>query len=74
MELSCWITGYPGLIEHFKKSLGIGPGETTADGRFTLLPNACLGLCEQAPAMMVDRDPHGHLTPEKIDQILSQYP
>jgi NADH-quinone oxidoreductase subunit E len=73
-SVSCWITGFPGLLEHFKKTLGIAPGETTADGRFTLLPNACLGLCEQAPAMMVDRDPHGNLTPEKIDQILSRYP
>ena len=72
-SVSCWITGFPGLLEHLKTRLGIGLGETTADGRFTLLPNACLGLCEQAPAMMVDRDVHGNLTPEKIDRVLSQY-
>ena len=73
-SVSCWITGYPGLLEHLKHTLGIGLGETTADGRFTLLPNACLGLCEQAPAMLVDREPHGNLTPAKIDEILSRYP
>ena len=72
-SVSCWITGFPGLLEHLEATLGIGLGETTADGRFTLLPNACLGLCEQAPAMMVDREPHGNLTPEKIDEILGRY-
>ena len=46
---------------------GIGLGETTADGRFTLLPVACLGACDHAPAMMIDDDLHGDLTPEKID-------
>ena len=72
-SVSCWITGFPELLAHLKTRLGIGLGETTADGRFTLLPNACLGLCEQAPAMMIDRDVHGSLTPEKIDRVLSQY-
>lgn len=73
-SVSCWITGYHGLLEHLTRRLGIGLGETTADGRFTLLPNACLGLCEQAPAMLVDREPYGNLTPDKIDEILSRYP
>lgn len=72
-SVSCWITGFPAIRDSLKSKLGIRFGETTADGRFTLLPNACLGLCEQAPAMMVDRDPYGNLTPEKLDQILSQY-
>jgi NADH-quinone oxidoreductase subunit E len=72
-SVSCWITGFPAIRNYLKSKLGVGLGETTADGRFTLLPNACLGLCEQAPAMMVDRDPYGNLTPEKLDRILSQY-
>lgn len=73
-SVSCWIMGYHRLRAHLTTRLAIELGQTTADGRFTLLPAACLGLCEQAPAMMVDADVHGHLTPEKVDAILSQYP
>jgi len=65
-SVSCWITGFPAIRDYLKSKLGIGLGETTGDGRFTLLPNACLGLCEQAPAMMVDRDPYGNLTPGRL--------
>ena len=72
-SISCWVTGYLNLLEHLKGRLGIDLGGTTADGRFTLLPNACLGVCEIAPAMMVDEDVHGNLTPQKIDEILARY-
>ncbi|HSB51871.1 MAG TPA: NADH-quinone oxidoreductase subunit NuoE [Dissulfurispiraceae bacterium] len=72
-SVSCWVMGYRGLEEHLKARLGIDFGETTADGRFTLLPNACLGVCERAPAMMIDEDLHTDLHPEKIDQILEKY-
>ena len=72
-SVSCWIMGYRTIREHLSKRLGIAFGETTADGRFTLLPVACLGACEQAPAMMVDEDLHGNLTAEKVDEILEQY-
>ena len=72
-SISCWVTGYLNLLEHLKSRLGIDLGGTTADGRFTLLPNACLGVCEIAPAMMVDEDVHGNLTPQKIDEILARY-
>jgi len=72
-SVSCWIMGYRTIREHLGKRLGIALGETTADGRFTLLPVACLGACEQAPAMMVDEDLHGTLTAEKVDEILERY-
>jgi NADH-quinone oxidoreductase subunit E len=72
-SVSCYLTGYVTLVEHLKSKLGVEPGQTTSDGRFTLLPNACLGLCEQAPAMIVDYDTHGHLTPARIDEILAKY-
>lgn len=72
-SISCWIMGYENLLEHLKARLGVDLGQTTADGRFTLLPVVCLGACEQAPVMMVDQDLHGHLTPEKIDQVLAKY-
>jgi NADH-quinone oxidoreductase subunit E len=72
-SVSCWVTGAGPLLRHVMARLGIGPGHTTADGRFTLLPAACLGACDGAPAMKVDEDLHVELTPEKIDQILTRY-
>jgi NADH-quinone oxidoreductase subunit E len=69
-SVSCWIVGYEHLIDHLTKRLGIGLGETTEDGRFTLLPHVCLGACDQAPVMMVDEQLYGDLTVEKIDEIL----
>lgn len=72
-SVSCWLMGYDGLREHLLNRLGIELGETTPDGRFTLLPMACLGGCDHAPAMMVDEDFHGDLDPERIDRILDQY-
>lgn len=72
-SVSCWIMGYDNIRDHLSKRLGIGLGETTPDGRFTLLPVVCLGTCDRAPAMMVGDDLHQDLTPEKIDQILDRY-
>ena len=73
-SISCWIMGYERVREHLHVRLGIEPGETTADGRFTLLPIACLGACDHAPALMIDDDLHVDLDPEKIDRILQSYP
>lgn len=72
-SISCWMTGYERIREYLTSRLGIGFGQTTADGRFTLLPIVCIGACDHAPAMMIDDDLHGDLTPEKADAILGQY-
>ena len=72
-SVSCWITGYDRMRKHLHERLGIEPGETTPDNRFTLLPIVCLGCCDHAPAMMVDSDLHGDLDPEKIDKELEKY-
>ncbi|HOO16406.1 MAG: NADH-quinone oxidoreductase subunit NuoE [Phycisphaerae bacterium] len=72
-SVSCHIMGYPGLREHLRARLGIDFGETTADGKFTLLPMVCLGACDRAPAMMIDEQLYGELTPEKIDEALASY-
>ena len=72
-SISCWATGYAAARDHLQDRLGVPMGRTTADGRFTWLPVACLGACDVAPAMMVDEDLHGNLTPQKIDQILGRY-
>ena len=73
-SVSCWIMGYESMLGHLQKRLGIASfGHTTADGMFTLLPAACLGTCDHAPAMMVDDETYGDLTPDAIDRILDGY-
>jgi NADH-quinone oxidoreductase subunit E len=72
-SVSCWVMGYDGILGRLTSRLGIGLGETTADGLFTLLPVACLGVCERAPAMMIGDALYTDLTPEKIDGILDEY-
>ena len=72
-SVSCWIMGYDKLYESLSGRLGVKMGETTADKSFTLLPVVCLGACDHAPAIMIDRETIGDATPEKIDKILSRY-
>lgn len=69
-NLSCSLLGAESLVDYLKKKLGLGIGETTADGRFTLSTVECLGACEQAPCLMVNFDYHGQLDRDKIDKIL----
>ncbi len=71
--LSCALCGAFEVSEYLQKKLGIKVGETTSDGRFTLQYAECIGACSEAPAMLVDEDLHGNLTPEKIDEILARY-
>jgi NADH-quinone oxidoreductase subunit E len=72
-SISCMIMGYESLYEHVSGKLGIHFGETTSDGRFTLLPVSCLGDCDNAPAMMINYDHYNRLTAGKIDELLSLY-
>lgn len=72
-SVTCWIMGYERLRQHFAERLGIAPGETSADGCFTLLPNVCLGACDHAPVMMVDHAHYEDLDPAKLDAILDHY-
>ncbi|MCX6998020.1 MAG: NADH-quinone oxidoreductase subunit NuoE [Kiritimatiellaeota bacterium] len=72
-SVSCWIMGANPLQAHLAATLGIQPGATTADGRFTLLPCACLGACDRAPALMIDDDLHVDLTLEKLGELLEKY-
>jgi NADH-quinone oxidoreductase subunit E len=72
--LSCKIRGAGKITEYCSQKLGIKPGETTADGRFTLSEVECLGSCGTAPMFQLNFDYHENLTPEKIDQILDQLP
>lgn len=72
-SVSCWIMGYNRLRERLCSKLGVRVGETTADGRFTLLPIVCLGTCDHAPAMMVDEDLHRDLDPDGAEKALENY-
>jgi NADH-quinone oxidoreductase subunit E len=69
----CHITGYQGIQAAIEKKLSIKPGQTTFDGRFTLLPTCCLGNCDKGPTMMIDEDTHSQLKPEDIETLLEQY-
>jgi NADH-quinone oxidoreductase subunit E len=73
-SLACEIRGSKELSEHARKKLGIDAGETTADGRFTLVELECLGACEQAPCMLCNEVLKGPLTIEQLDAILDALP
>jgi NADH-quinone oxidoreductase subunit E len=66
----CMLRGSDDIIDYIKEKLGIGPGETTPDGLFTLKPAECLGACGYAPMMQLGKHYREHLTKEKIDQLI----
>jgi NADH-quinone oxidoreductase E subunit len=68
--LSCKILGSDAIIRHCSERLGIKPGETTPDGKFTISEVECLGSCGTAPMFQIGFDYHEDLTIEKVDQIL----
>ncbi len=72
-SVSCWLMGHDELLASLSERLGIRRGETTPDGRFTLLPTVCLGHCDHAPAMMVDDDLHGDLDRNRLASLLDSY-
>jgi NADH-quinone oxidoreductase subunit E len=72
-SISCWVMGYESVRTVLEKKLGITLGETSADGRFTLLPSACLGECDRAPVMLIDEKLYTNLTEARIEEILAEY-
>jgi len=68
----CMINGSDDIIEYIKSTLGIGVGETTSDGLFTLKTVECLGACGYAPMMQMGKTFREHLTKEKIDAIVDE--
>ncbi|EPC00038.1 hypothetical protein L861_07690 [Litchfieldella anticariensis FP35 = DSM 16096] len=71
---SCFLTGYDALREALSSRLGIGFGQTTSDGRFTLLPVCCLGACDSGPVLMIDDDTYGPVAVEDVADLLESYP
>ena len=72
-SISCWVMGYENILQQLTQQLEIEPGQTTPDGRFTLLPNCCLGTCDCAPALMIDNDLYRNLTTDMLGDILKKY-
>jgi NADH-quinone oxidoreductase subunit E len=72
-SVPCFMKSADSLAAQIEGELGVRTGETTADGRFSLELVNCIGACDQAPAMLVDDDVHGDLTPDGVRRILEKY-
>jgi bidirectional [NiFe] hydrogenase diaphorase subunit len=68
---ACYINGASRILARIPKSAGVAPGETTADGRLSVLRARCLGACSMAPAVVVDGSVRGKLTPDDVDALLA---
>jgi NADH-quinone oxidoreductase E subunit len=69
-NLSCSLLGADNFVDYLVEKLGIEPGETTPDKKFTLSKVECLGACERAPCMMINSNYYGEMDPKKVDEIL----
>lgn len=72
-SISCFLMGFDQIYGQLQVKLGIQPGQTTADGRFTLLPVCCLGACDRGPVLLVNEDTHVNVSVESLDRLLEQY-
>ncbi len=70
---ACHVVGAEMIGQVLADELGVAPDETTEDGLFTYMVVACLGCCSLAPAMMIDDQTYGRLTPQKIRRLIRQY-
>jgi NADH-quinone oxidoreductase subunit E len=72
-SMTCFVNGYEAVMTELKSQLGIEPGQTTPDNRFTLIPTCCLGNCDKGSTLMIDDDTHGGLEPASIAALLEKY-
>ena len=72
-SLPCFLRNCQTIIKTVEVEIGIQPGETTPDGKFSFQLTNCIGVCDKAPAMMINNDVYVDLTPRKISQILKVY-
>ena len=72
-SLPCYLKNSQMIIRSVEDKLGIKPGETTPDGKFSFELTNCIGTCDRAPAMLVNNDVYLNLTPKKISRILKAY-
>ena len=71
-SVSCFLNDSDGILAHLQERLGVGIGETTADGLFTIQEVECLGACKDAPMMQFGDHYIENLTPEKIDALIEE--
>lgn len=69
----CRMLGSDDILTEIERCLGVDVDETTADGLFTITQAECLGHCEDAPMMMIDRNVFGRLTPPELQSLLKTY-
>ncbi|MDQ7841552.1 MAG: NADH-quinone oxidoreductase subunit NuoE [bacterium] len=72
-NLSCMLNGCQRVLSRLQEVMGIRPGETTPDGRFSLRTAECLAACEEAPAVLVDEDRWAAVSPEDLETMLDRY-
>ncbi|MDA8088364.1 MAG: NADH-quinone oxidoreductase subunit NuoE [Nitrospiraceae bacterium] len=72
-NMACHVNGAESLLEFLRGKLKITSGNTTSDGRYTIIESECIGSCDRGPAMMVNDDYYYELTPRKIMRILARY-
>ncbi len=72
-SVPCYLKHNQPVIDAVERGLGIAPGQTSHDGLFSLELVNCIGACDKAPAMMIDDDVFGNLTPERVAEILAGY-
>lgn len=70
---ACYVKGSGDIFDELSKKLGINGGETTSDGKFTLVDCRCIGACGLAPVLTVNDDVYGRLTVDDVDGILAKY-
>ena len=70
---ACYVQGAKTVFERLQEELGIGPGDTTEDMKFTLMDTRCLGCCGLAPVLTVGEDVYGKIKPDDIPDILNKY-
>jgi NADH-quinone oxidoreductase subunit E len=68
----CWMFHQNSIFNYLCHKVGAAPGGTSEDGLFTVLPASCVGNCHQAPAMLINGQFYGQLTPERIDAIVEE--
>jgi NADH-quinone oxidoreductase subunit E len=72
-SIPCFLKSSDVIVSTIEKELGIKPGEITSDKKFSFHLTNCIGACDMAPAMMINKKRYGNLTPEKVTQILDGY-
>jgi NADH-quinone oxidoreductase subunit E len=70
----CHVAGGRQVWQALRQALNLGPGQTSADGHWTLLTTSCIGVCGVAPVIVVDGEVYGNVTPEQVQGVLERYP